>query len=57
MFLDFHQIPEAHNASADLCIIGGGAGITTALEFLNKQHSVILLESGGLNEDESTRTV
>ena len=55
MFLDAHQIPEAHNASADLCIIGGGAaGITTALEFLNKQHSVILIESGGLNEDEST---
>jgi choline dehydrogenase-like flavoprotein len=58
MFLDSHQIPEAHNASADLCIIGGGAaGITTALEFLNKQHSVILIESGGLNEDESTQAL
>jgi hypothetical protein len=58
MFIDSHEIPDSYTASADLCIIGGGAaGITTALEFLNKQRSVILIESGGFDEDESTQAL
>ena len=41
---------------ADLCIVGAGpAGIALALQFLNTDVSVAILESGGLKWDERTQ--
>lgn len=42
----------------NLCIVGAGiAGITIAREFMNSSHDVILLESGGKNQNEEIQVL
>src|SRR5262245_23795365 len=49
MILDFAQSGIGPLLEADVCVIGGGpAGIAFAREFESSHHSVIVLESGGL---------
>ena len=48
---DVTGLKPSQSFSADLVIIGGGpSGITLAREFANSEFSVLLLESGGLEE-------
>ena len=56
MLLDFKTEDVGKSLQADVCIIGGGmAGIALAKEFANTGHSVVLLESGGLQFDRPTQ--
>jgi choline dehydrogenase-like flavoprotein len=49
---------EQKTLEGDICIIGAGAaGITIAREFINSSHSVILLESGGLEIEAETQAL
>lgn len=58
MFIDARQMPENTMLEAELCIIGAGAaGITIAREFSGSRHSVVLLESGGLNMDMASQSL
>jgi choline dehydrogenase-like flavoprotein len=53
---DLKQDDVGKLLQADLCIVGGGmAGIALAKEFANTGHSVVLLESGGLQFDRPTQ--
>ncbi|MBZ0270083.1 GMC family oxidoreductase [bacterium] len=55
MFLDARTIPDDTTLACDVCIIGAGAaGITIARELAGGTHQVIVLESGGLEQDEAT---
>lgn len=48
MHIDARELPNNSLIEGDICIIGAGAaGISIALEFLNTQQKVILLEGGG----------
>ena len=56
MLRDLKQDDVGKLLQADLCIVGGGmAGIALAKEFANTGHSVVLLESGGLQFDRPTQ--
>lgn len=56
MFKNINDADVAQEQKFDLCIIGAGAaGITIAREFRSLKISVALLESGGLNFDQSTQ--
>ncbi|WP_299489557.1 GMC oxidoreductase [Acaryochloris sp. IP29b_bin.137] len=56
MLIDAHDLPENEVLEKDICVIGSGpAGLTLALEFLNRKQEVCLVESGGLNFDEETQ--
>ena len=58
MFDDGRKIPRGSILHADLCIIGAGAaGITIARALAGTSLSVILLESGGLEEDTATQSL
>jgi choline dehydrogenase-like flavoprotein len=58
VFLDARQIEEGASLEYDVCIIGAGAaGITLAREFIGQPFRVCLLESGGLEFDESTQSL
>lgn len=53
MLIDFARQSDMDALGADVCIIGAGAaGITLARELLNKGHDVVLLESGGLDQED-----
>jgi len=53
MHTDARTIDNNSIIQGDICIIGAGAaGISMALELLNTQHKVILLEGGGFEYDE-----
>jgi choline dehydrogenase-like flavoprotein len=55
VFIDSRKLRSGTTVQADVCVIGGGiAGITLALELLESNKSVVLLESGGLEADEKT---
>lgn len=57
MFIDSTFVPKNLTVSADICIVGSGAaGLSLALEFLNTEHQVCILESGSavLNDLEAT---
>jgi choline dehydrogenase-like flavoprotein len=56
-FYDALEMTSGEALSADVCVVGGGAaGITLALELANTRLDVLLLESGGLeNEPETQR--
>jgi choline dehydrogenase-like flavoprotein len=50
MFIDGRSVERGSTIQPDLCIIGAGpAEITLALQLLNSDVSVFLLEKGGLN--------
>ena len=53
---DADRIPGGTKLSADLCIVGGGpAGITLALTLAGSKASIVLLESGGLDEESASQ--
>jgi len=52
MIKDFHDFDDGACITADVCIIGAGAaGITVAKEFLDTHFTVLVLESGGLDNE------
>ena len=56
MFVDSRKFNKKQHIDSDLCIIGSGpAGITIANEFLEKNISVTLLESGGIDGETSNQ--
>ena len=58
MFIDSRELSGDPTLECDVCIVGAGAaGITFAREFVDTQHSVILLESGGLEFDRPTQSL
>jgi len=58
MFIDISEIPCDQEVRADICIVGAGAaGITTALELIDSGLNVVVLESGGMKEDEATQAL
>lgn len=55
MYIDSRTLKTNEMVKTDLCIIGAGAaGITLALESINKPYRVCLLESGGFKYDAET---
>jgi choline dehydrogenase-like flavoprotein len=58
MIDDANRIERGQTLHADLCIVGAGAaGISLALQFAGTGHSVLLLESGGLEPDPATQAL
>lgn len=58
MIIDSYELPDGPMLEADLCIIGAGAaGITMALEFAGSGIDVLLLESGGRDEESDTQAL
>ncbi|MGH9026526.1 MAG: FAD-dependent oxidoreductase, partial [Acidimicrobiia bacterium] len=56
MLIDANDVPG--DVRADVCIVGGGAaGITLALELANAQLSVVVLESGDTEREESVEAL
>lgn len=56
MIKDFDDFQDGASITADICIIGAGAaGITIAREFTSTQHTVVLLESGGIAQEPETQ--
>src|SRR5215469_7370330 len=52
MIQDFNEFDNEACISADVCIIGaGGAGIAVAREFLGTRFRIVVLESGGLDNE------
>lgn len=52
MHIDARTLPNHSTLHAHICIIGAGpAGISIALEWLNSNHTVIILEGGGYHVD------
>jgi choline dehydrogenase-like flavoprotein len=50
------DFPDSHELQADVAIVGAGAaGIAMALELMDSKLSVLLLESGGLEEEPATQ--
>lgn len=58
MFFDARKLSPDAVIEADICIVGAGpAGISLAREFNGRRYNVVLLESGGLNLDESLQSL
>lgn len=58
MNVDPQTIPDQEVLTTDVLIVGAGpAGLFLAREMLDSQHDVILLESGGLEEDSATQAL
>ncbi|MDE0606186.1 MAG: GMC family oxidoreductase [Acidimicrobiaceae bacterium] len=58
MLTDARALNSGSSLRADVCIVGGGAaGITIAMEMLNSDLSVLLLESGGTESDAATQAL
>lgn len=58
MIDDLRTVETGTAFECDLCIIGAGAaGITVARHFAGGQHSVVLLESGGLTFEPETQAL
>jgi len=56
MLIDLRKEPKAALPPSDVCIIGAGvAGITMARRLLVMGHTVCLIESGGLDFEQSTQ--
>lgn len=52
------EVEDGSEIAADLCIIGAGAaGISIALQFLDSDLSVLLIEAGGLGPDPATQSL
>jgi choline dehydrogenase-like flavoprotein len=52
---DLNQLDDGTVLEADLCIVGSGpAGMSVAAEFAYQKVDVILLESGGIDDESST---
>lgn len=58
MIIDARTLPNKEEIKADVCIVGAGtAGITLAREFIDKQFTVSILETGGLKPDPETQSL
>jgi choline dehydrogenase-like flavoprotein len=58
MFLDAGDLPDGQPLTADLCIVGAGAaGISLALQFLDTEVEVLVLESGGVEAEPATQAL
>ena len=58
MFVDGRAIDQDEIRQYDLCIVGSGpAGISIAREFIGRDESVCVLESGGLRFDSETQSL
>ncbi len=58
MIQDFNDLAEGICLNADICLIGAGAlGIAIALEFIDTDIQVLLIESGGLNPEPPTQAL
>lgn len=58
MLLDANDVPTGETLTADVCIAGAGAaGITLALALRDAGLDVILLESGGFEDDANTQAL
>jgi choline dehydrogenase-like flavoprotein len=58
MILDALDLPDQRTLTADICIVGAGAaGIAMALELIGCGMEVLLLESGGFDEDPPTQAL
>ena len=56
MITDANTVPQGACLQADICVVGAGpAGITLALELSAQGLSVLMLESGFLDEDSKTQ--
>ena len=56
--IDAGQVESGTTIQADVCIIGGGpAGISLALALADSHLSVVLLESGGTDQDDDSRNL
>ncbi|WP_207478170.1 GMC oxidoreductase [Arenibaculum pallidiluteum] len=56
MFVDLRSVPDEASIESDLCIVGAGAaGIAIARELLGHQVRVTLLESGGLEYEDTVQ--
>jgi choline dehydrogenase-like flavoprotein len=57
LFVDGRSL-NGEQLTPDICIIGGGAaGISLALQFIDQQRPVVLLESGGFELDGKTQAL
>ena len=55
---DLNQLDDQTTIEADLCIVGSGpAGVSIANEFANTDVDVLLLESGGIDEEADTQSL
>ncbi|MGH9864210.1 MAG: FAD-dependent oxidoreductase [Candidatus Acidiferrales bacterium] len=55
MIKDFSKFDDGATVTADVCIVGAGAaGIAIAREFVSTHHTVVVLESGGLDTEPET---
>jgi choline dehydrogenase-like flavoprotein len=58
MLFDTTDFPEGHELRADIVIVGAGAaGITMGLALAESARSVLILESGGLEEEPETQNL
>lgn len=56
--IDFQSLSEISDFDADICIIGSGpAGLTVALQFLNSNLKVVVIESGGYTPNAEAETL
>ena len=56
MILDFEREQTLPSFAADVCLVGAGAaGIVLAAELVRQGKRVLLLESGGSKEEETTQ--
>ncbi len=57
-FIDLREFPENFLIETDLCIVGSGpAGLSIAKEFANTDIQVLVVESGGLEEEPDTQAL
>jgi len=58
MIVDFREAASGATFEADVCVIGAGAaGIAIARELKDSRHSVLVLESGGLEPDDEVQAL
>jgi len=58
MIFDADSLPDSQILRADVCIVGAGAaGISLALQFAGSGVQVLLLESGGFDEEPDTQAL
>ena len=58
MIASANDLPDGHCLDADICIVGAGAaGIAMAMELIDSGRDVLLLESGGFDDDPGTQAL
>ncbi|MEP6886481.1 MAG: GMC family oxidoreductase [Gammaproteobacteria bacterium] len=56
MIQDANDFADGHDLSADVCIIGAGAaGISMSLQLLDTGINVLMIESGGMSEEQDSQ--